>query len=306
MIRNFLFHRVNPQRDLLWDPMDVQLFDKCIRYISKKYEVVLFEDIAHSEKLYSKKKIATIMFDDGYKDNIEYAAPILEKYNCKASFYIVSDCIDRNIPTWTHVLEYLFQHTHKDEIKIDFSFLPEALYVQEIVGKTNRINYVKKLKPLLKNIDHYDREQIMERIKSTYSDVELPPLMMNWNDLKQLRKQGHYVGAHTKSHPALGTITNEQLQFEEMHHSGNRIKEELGYFPTTISYPVGSFNKTTKELAQKAGFTIGLAVKQNIFNPKKTDLFEVDRIELYNEPWFKTKMRISHNLERIKKMIKYK
>ena len=78
MIRNFLFHRVHPQRDKLWDPMSVDLFDKCIRYISKKYDVVLFEDLAFSDKYKSNnnKSIATIMFDDGYKDNIEFAAPI--------------------------------------------------------------------------------------------------------------------------------------------------------------------------------------------------------------------------------------
>lgn len=50
MIRNFLFHRVNPQRDKLWDPMSVELFDKCICYISKKYDVIQFEELAFSEK----------------------------------------------------------------------------------------------------------------------------------------------------------------------------------------------------------------------------------------------------------------
>ena len=42
------------------------------------------------------------MFDDGYKDNIEYAAPILRQFKCPASFYVVTDCIDRNVPTWTY------------------------------------------------------------------------------------------------------------------------------------------------------------------------------------------------------------
>jgi len=86
MIRNFLFHRVSPERDKLWDPMDVPLFDKCIRYIAAHYQVVLLEDLIAGKIQRGKKKLATISFDDGYKDNIVYAAPILEKYNCKASF----------------------------------------------------------------------------------------------------------------------------------------------------------------------------------------------------------------------------
>src|SRR5688572_14010086 len=112
MIRNFLFHRVNPKRERLWDPMDVKLFDRCIRYISNKYNVVLFEDLVSSGDMQTKDNIATIMFDDGYKDNIQYAAPILKKYNCKASFYVVTDCIDRNVPTWTNLLEHMFQNTN--------------------------------------------------------------------------------------------------------------------------------------------------------------------------------------------------
>ena len=65
-IKNFLFHRVNPERDILWDPMDVELFDKCISYIKRKYTIISVEDFTET---LSDKKYATISFDDGYKDN---------------------------------------------------------------------------------------------------------------------------------------------------------------------------------------------------------------------------------------------
>jgi hypothetical protein len=35
-------------------------------------------------------------------------------------------------------------------------------------------------------------------------------------------------------------------------------------------------------------------------------LFEVSRIELYNEPWWKTRLRITNILENIKSLIHYK
>ena len=79
MTKNYLFHRVNPQREKLWDPMDVALFERCIKYISNHNETVLFEELIESGNLARGKKYATIMFDDGFKDNIEYAAPILSK-----------------------------------------------------------------------------------------------------------------------------------------------------------------------------------------------------------------------------------
>ena len=153
MIYNFLFHRVNPKRDALWDPMDVPLFERCIKYISKNFDVRLAEDIyINGLKNTSPKKVATIMFDDGYKDNFEFAAPILKKYGCKASFYIVTNCIEQNIPTWTHVLEYYFSNTKQVQFNFNFDFIPEELNIQGLKSKEERIAYVKKLKPMLKKM----------------------------------------------------------------------------------------------------------------------------------------------------------
>ncbi len=307
MIRNFLFHRVNPERDPLWDPIDVRLFDKIINYISKKYETILFEDLAFVEE-YKKKKnrYATIMFDDGYKDNIEHALPILEKYKVKASFYVVTNCIDQNIPTWTHVLENAFQKTEKKGIELSFDFLPNKFQKASFYQNSDRLSFVAELKPFLKTIDHKKREQVLDHITQQFSDVEVSQLMMNWDDLRILRDKGHYIGSHTVNHSMLGTMEDEEEISRELEESAKRIEAELGYFPKTISYPVGSFNEQTKQLSKKAGYQIGLAVKQDIHDPTKEDLFEVSRIELYNEPWFKTKLRISNTLENIKKAIGYK
>lgn len=306
IVHNFLFHRVNPKRDLLWDPMDVALFDKCIRYITRKFEVHLFEDLNDLKSRSSKKKLATIMFDDGYKDNLEFAIPILEKYNCKASFYVVTDCIDNNIPTWTHVLEHLFQETNKTNLELDFDFLPQEF--QKVLFSTleERLSFAKKFKPFLKTIEHSQRIKILEKITNTFYDVTLPKLMMDWEDLVAVKKLGHYIGSHTVTHCMLGTMTDENEILEELISSGKRIEEKLGYFPKTISYPVGSFNKETKKLAQKAGYQYGLAVGQNIYKAAEQDLFEVKRIELYNEAWWKTRLRITNTLENIKTLIKYR
>ena len=306
MISNFLFHRVNPERDKLWDPMDPVLFEKCMKYISQNYEVVLLEELIISNNIHPQKKYATIMFDDGYKDNIEFAAPILEKFKCKASFYVVTDCIDNNIPTWTHILEHLFQFTKKTEILIDFVCLPAELKITHLKTPEAKIEYIKKLKPVIKNLSHTDRASILDRIVKTYSDVALPKLMMNWTDIQKLRRNGHYIGSHTSSHCMLGTMDNKQEIKDELLNSGKKIEEKLGYFPISVSYPVGSFNDQTIQIAKATGYKIGLAVKQNIYNQEKDGLFEISRIELYNESWWKTKMRISNRLESIKKLIRYK
>jgi peptidoglycan/xylan/chitin deacetylase (PgdA/CDA1 family) len=307
MIRNFLFHRVNPKRDPLWDPMDVELFDKCIGFIKKKYEIVRFEDVYDSPAfLSSKNKFATIMFDDGYKDNLEYAAPILANHGVKASFYVVTNCIDHGEPTWTHKLEYYFQNTRKNQLELDFQFIKQDFRFVKFGAKEDRVNFVSSLKPYFKSLTDINRNIALNAIYSSFDDVQVENFMMNWEDVRSLSKNGHYIGSHTVSHDMLGTITDiEKIEFE-LKESANRIHQELGYCPLTISYPIGSYDEKVKELSKSAGYEIGLAVNQQIYKPQKNDIFEVPRIELYNESWFKTRLRISDRLEQIKRLIQYK
>lgn len=209
--------------------------------------------------LVKKDRIATIMFDDGYKDNIEYALPILEKYNYKASFYIVTDCIDQNIPTWTYNLERRFQFTNKKDINLNFSFLPSDLQISQLGSTTERIDYVRKLKPVLKKIPHTHQMEVLNRVAVTFDDVELPLLMMDWQDVMALKNAGHYIGSHTVSHDMLGNMTDEQEIAKQLTQSAAIIEARLGHFPLTISYPVGSFSPTVKRLAKEARYKIGLA-----------------------------------------------
>ena len=307
MVYNFLFHRVHPERNSLWDPMDVSLFEKSIKYIYKNFDVRLAEELYLSPVvLNGEKRIATIMFDDGYLDNLDYAVPILKKYNCKASFYVVTNCIDNNIPVWTYSLEYYFSKTNVTEFGFNFDFLPSRLNVSKLISPEERHSYVSELKPLLKTVPNEDRERLISFVKEKCIDVNLPEMMMNWNDLRYLKNEGHYIGSHTMSHPSLATISDLTILKEELKKSGEMIKENLGYFPVSISYPVGSFNEDTKRISIECGYKFGLAVKQDIHNPSLEDNFEISRIELYNESWFKTMLRINNTLEKIKKLIRYR
>tara|TARA_B100000963_G_C22580639_1_gene650678 strand:+ start:136 stop:999 length:864 start_codon:yes stop_codon:yes gene_type:complete len=286
--------------------MDPILFEKCIIHIKKNYEIRIFEELMTSGDYLNKSDYATIMFDDGYKDNIDIALPILEKHNVKATFYIVTDCIEKNIPTWTHILEYCFQNFKSAYINLDFDFLPEELRNVEFDEKTTPLVYARQLKPQLKKIAHFKRVIVLQEIQKITKIDKLPELMMNWDDIKKLISKGHYVGSHTVNHFMLGTVDDENIITKELKESREIIHSKLGFYPRTISYPVGSYNKATINLSQKLGYQFGLAVKQDIFNPNKHSKFEIPRIELYNESWFKTKLRISHILEKIKFLIRYR
>ena len=118
-IKIFLFHRVSPQRDILWDPIAPEKFDQIIRFISKNYEVVQLEKAILEPPRKTDKPFAAFVFDDGYRDFILYALPILKKYNCPTSMYVVTDCIEQQLPPWTYILDYHFIHSKILKLQLD-------------------------------------------------------------------------------------------------------------------------------------------------------------------------------------------
>lgn len=301
-LKIFLFHRVSPNRDLLWDPLSPERFDAIISYIKSKYQLVQLEQhILNNAPDQKSKRLAAILFDDGYKDFIQYALPILKKHQAPTSMYIVTDCVANQIPPWTYVLDYHFINSKKLVLKLDKNILPIHLQQSSFKDNNSRINFAKEFKPFLKTIPNAQRLQLYQQVIASLNDVVVSPnLMMGWDDLKQIKNEGVEIGSHSVSHPLLAKIETEDEIKAELQNSGNLIFEKLGHFPITISYPIGSYNKNVKQIAINCGYKMGLAVNQISYNPSQQDLFEIPRIELYNESLLKTKLRISGIIQKIK------
>jgi len=303
IIKNFLFHRVTDEKDELWAPMEVNLFKRIIVHLKKNFDVISLEEWLNDPSYFEEKSkpFATVSFDDGYKDNIEYAAPILKKYSCPASFYVVTDCIDRNIPTWTYIVDYTLQNTEQSKIELQFEFVPELL--RKIALKTTLNNQLAKLKPWMKTLTNNKRLQVMRSVVDQCSDVSIPcNQMMNWNDLGQLHSQGFTVGSHTHTHPMLGRLEDVYEIETELRTSYDKIKEHLGFVPETISYPIGSYDERVIELSKKTGYKWGLAVNQRFYKPNNDDLLSIPRVELYQEPWWKVSARMHGIYNRLKQL----
>lgn len=300
-----LFHRVNPVRDVLWDPMAPALFEKIMHFVSKKYEVISLNDLCLHPKVTQKPPLA-ITFDDGFKDYVDYALPVLNKYNFHSTMFVVTNSVEENIPTWTYVMDYLFYHTQKFEIPyFDYGEECQSFAQYKWQTKEEQIIYCRKFKQFLKKVGNPKRMAIMNAFRNGFNDVNIPgDLMLSWDELRSLNSKWVDIGSHTVSHPPLATIENEQELANEISVSGEIIEKKLGYFPTAISYPVGSYNMQVKEMSKKAGYKLGLAVDQQLYNSAKHDLFAVPRIELYNDSFLRNKIKIYGIEAALKSMIK--
>jgi peptidoglycan/xylan/chitin deacetylase (PgdA/CDA1 family) len=302
-VSNFLFHRVSNETDVMWPPMKPHHFERIIKYLERKYEIISLEGFLSNPGNYKKDRpLATILFDDGYKDNIEYAAPVLAAHQCPASFYIVTGCIDDNKPTWTFLLDNAIQNTRKAEIELDFSFVPDT-FKRVNIGKGLKLASVTGLKPWMKNLSNQYRKQVLQEILYQCYDVPMPEnKMMNWGDIRQLDSFGFIIGSHTDTHPLLASLSDENEIRDELVISYRKIIDQVRKQPQSISYPVGSYDQRVLKIAADCGYRFGLAVEQRLYKFPSENIFAIPRIELYQEPWWKTKLRIDGVYSTLKKV----
>jgi peptidoglycan/xylan/chitin deacetylase (PgdA/CDA1 family) len=98
-----MFHRVQdgaPARDSL--TVSVKTFERYCQYFRDWFNVVPLRDLV--AKLESKQSAGgelAITFDDGYRDNFENAAPVLERLSLPATFFVVTQWMGTDVvPFW--------------------------------------------------------------------------------------------------------------------------------------------------------------------------------------------------------------
>lgn len=96
------FHRVTDE--LAEDGLTCGLrkFEAFCRFFQRHFRVVpLSEQVARSRAGEDLGGTLSITFDDGYRDNVEAAAPVLRRYGLPATFFVTTGFIGTNaVPAW--------------------------------------------------------------------------------------------------------------------------------------------------------------------------------------------------------------
>lgn len=307
-ITTFLFHRININQDPLWNPIHPEHFEQIIIYLKKHFEFVALKDYLLEDYIpKTQKPLCAVGFDDGYRDFLEFALPILEKYDCPSSMYIVTDCIDNDLPPWTYMLNHYFINTEKLKIELNTTDFPGHLKSTEWRTKADRLLYAKQLNPFMKSLDNTQRCIIYKKIIEEFSDVKPPHgLMLTWDEVRDLKNHKCEVGSHTVSHPVLSKKLPYDELFHELKESALIIEKQTGIFPATISYPFGAYNSDVKKVAFDAGYKIGVTVNPSPYDSSRHDMLEIPRIELFDEPFLKTRLRINEIVPKIRKILTFK
>lgn len=132
-----------------------QSFEENIKVlIENGYTIISMQELndAYNLKTELPSKPILITFDDGYYSNYEYIYPILQKYNVKASIFVVTDKVGKEIDGikylgWNECLE--MQNSGLVEI---FSHSKRHVFYDELSARVIHDDVIESYKVIEKNL----------------------------------------------------------------------------------------------------------------------------------------------------------
>lgn len=276
------YHRVMPDsffsKHSPLNPLVVSVsnFERHMRYLSKNYNIISFDDLY--KPFTSTKTPLVITFDDGYLDNLTNALPILEKYNIPATIYITTKFLKGDGRMWWYEL---WDNIEKKS-KIEFSH-------EGKIFNFNTNNYFQKLycfKKLRKYILSLNSNKINSFIDEfSENEIDYINICLNKTQVKYLSSHKLItIGAHTINHPNLNSLTNSQME-NEISESKYFLEKLLNIKVKHFAYPFGTIRECKQrehDAAKKIGFNTAATTYLKPFFLKNENKFSIPRIIVEN------------------------
>lgn len=270
-------HRISDERDYFFDPISPKHFAALLEYCCKHYSLTSFGGLG--EKTNKPKLI--LSFDDGYRDFVEQALPIIRQYGVPCNHNLVNACLNEGMVIWTQRMNDIFNFLKKNNIKDD-----------ELIGKFEQQDannwiayYVRFFRKMLAH-SREKRERILETLALKYQ-IRSSYAMMTWDDARACaQKFDVEIGCHTYHHDSLLNTTSEEYLAIEIGLSVQEMEQNLGQKINILALPNGQFNEKVARYAESVGVKFLLLV-DDCTTPMKqihNGMNFISRIALVNEP----------------------
>lgn len=228
-----IYHRVLDKKDVFRRDMPtIEEFNEQMLWVSRFFNICsLSEAVDRLKKNTLPKRALVITFDDGYKDNITNALPILKKHNLSATFFITTDYMEKN-PWWDVLIESI-RHTKKTSIRHRGSSY-------DLSNTDARVEFADKMSEELKKLLEVQSKESLLELLDTLGMVKVEKLMMNTNDLNLLIDEAMEIGSHGVNHHILSRIPDDLVR-AEVEKSKDFLCGLTNVAISSFAYPNGKY-----------------------------------------------------------------
>lgn len=278
-------------------------FDAHVRYLSRRYRVLPLDAIVEAFKGGQPVPPGTvaITLDDGYRDNYHTAWPILRRYGCPATVFVIVESLETGVVPWPQRLFGWLRKAGRASFECALAG-PDggdaAARRFDLSNPSAREASYRALKAVLGGLGREAREGALVRVARALGldPAESPAEwegMLRWEEVRELAADGLVIGSHTMTHASLATLDPAQVAWE-LETSRRVLETRLGRRVALLAYPFGKpgdVSEATAAAAHAAGYAAAVTTVQGV-DRCPVDPFLLRRVQVPNEPLWRFGFRL--------------
>ena len=287
-------HHVRPRRTARFQPnrmleITPAFFEGLLQELRRSRRDLISIEEVHRRLLSgtSRRRFVCLTIDDGYHDILQFAYPLLRKYQVPFALYIPTSFPDRHGEIWWTALEAVIGKSLRISLTMDGKD-------QVFDCDTDRAKrYVfKKVYAWLRSLRSEEQLRQVIRDLAARHNVDIAAICaencMDWQELRQLSADPLCtIGAHTVNHVMLKKLDSDDAVRVEMQKSRDILEASLGVRPQHLSYPLGdptSAGPREFRIAAELGFKTAVTTRPGvIFKDHRESLTALPRIPVNGE-----------------------
>lgn len=281
-----IFHRVLPRQDPLF-PGEVfaEQFATLMNHVASRFRVLALRDAvrALAQGTLPARAMA-ITFDDGYADNLEIAAPILQRNRMPATVFVATGYLDGGC-MWNDLVIQAFRTTQRTSVDLHSI----GLGTFHLGSHKDRRAAIDQVIAHLKYLPVHERRDRAERVLHA-AEADAPiGLMLTRDSVRALHAAGFDVGAHTVTHPILARLASDAA-WEEIRQSKLDLEALTGKPVGLFAYPNGKpgadYLPDHARMIREAGYEAAFTTAPGAAN-RGSDVYQLPRFT----PWVRNPLR---------------
>ncbi len=266
----FMLHHVVPEANEEFSPNRIlRITPDFLENVIERVEDAGFDIISLDEVHWRMtegtfdRPFAAFTFDDGYRDNIEFAYPIFKKRELPFAIYVPSDFAEGHGDLWWLALEKVIAEVDELQVRMEGDIRRFICRSTQEKEQTFHAIYW-----WLRRIDEKEARIVVRELCRGigFDSAELGrKLLMNWDELRAICNDPIItIGAHTVGHYALAKLSTAEVR-HEIETGARRIEQQLGRAPMHLSYPYGgeeSAGAREFQIAKELGFKTAVTTRK--------------------------------------------
>lgn len=197
-----------------------------------------------------------ITFDDGWRDNYQYALPVLVKHQAPATIFLVSGYIGTAQRYWPNQLMELLFRAFADTGSVSFpkplrEIVEPVLAEARMRGQLRAID-ADRIVQCAKGFDEADIRGFVAAASNASGVSNFPPEILSREELAEIAATGLVrFGSHTMTHFRLGGEKSVEVLYREIVGSQKQLEDICGCRVDLFCYPNGETSREATEMVRR-------------------------------------------------------